>query len=69
MTNREKFKAIRKQRKLSLKVLGEIAGSATSISDFENGHTTLFNSDDITGHDDGLDESYFSITTIARRYF
>lgn len=43
MTNREKFKAIRKQRKLSLKVLGEIAGSATSISDFENGHTTLSN--------------------------
>ena len=43
MTNREKFKAIRKQRKLSLKALGEIAGSATSISDFENGHTTLSN--------------------------
>lgn len=41
MTNREKFKAIRKQRKLSLKVLGEIAGSAISISDFENGHTIL----------------------------
>ena len=41
MTNREKFKAIRKQRKLSLKTLGKIAGSATSISDFENGHTNL----------------------------
>ncbi|CYW78094.1 TPA: helix-turn-helix domain-containing protein [Streptococcus suis] len=43
MMNREKFKAIRKQRKLSLKALGEVAGSATSISDFENGHTTLSN--------------------------
>lgn len=41
MNNREKFKAIRKQRKLSLKTLGKIAGSATSISDFENGHTNL----------------------------
>uniref|UniRef100_UPI0026ED0F6F helix-turn-helix domain-containing protein n=1 Tax=Streptococcus merionis TaxID=400065 RepID=UPI0026ED0F6F len=33
----------RKQRKLSLKTLGNIAGSATSISDFENGHTNLSN--------------------------
>ena len=41
MNNREKFKVIRKQRKLSLKTLGKIAGSATSISDFENGHTNL----------------------------
>lgn len=41
MNNREKFKAIRKQRKLSLKTLGKIAGSATSISDFENDHTNL----------------------------
>lgn len=41
MNNQEKFKAIRKQRKLSLKTLGKIAGSATSISDFENGHTNL----------------------------
>lgn len=41
MNNREKFKTIRKQRKLSLKTLGKIAGSATSISDFENGHTNL----------------------------
>lgn len=41
MNNREKFKAIRKQRKLPLKTLGKIAGSATSISDFENGHTNL----------------------------
>lgn len=43
MNNREKFKAIRKQRKLSLKALGKLAGSATSISDFENGHTNLSN--------------------------
>ena len=41
MNNRGKFKAIRKQRKLSLKTLGKIAGSATSFSDFENGHTNL----------------------------
>lgn len=43
MNNHEKFKAIRNQRKLSLKKLGSIAGSATSISDFENGHTNLSN--------------------------
>ncbi len=43
MNIREKFKAIRKQRKLSLKALGKIAGSATSISDFENGKTNLSN--------------------------
>ncbi|VED85981.1 helix-turn-helix domain-containing protein [Streptococcus equi] len=43
MNIREKFKAIRKQRRLSLKTLGKIAGSATSISDFENGKTNLSN--------------------------
>ena len=41
MEAREKFRAIRKQRKLSLKQLASIAGSATSISDFENGKTML----------------------------
>lgn len=43
MEAREKFRAIRKQRKLSLKQLASIAGSATSISDFENGKTMLSN--------------------------
>lgn len=43
MKIQEKFKAIRKQRKLSLKTLSEVAGSATSISDFENGKTRLSN--------------------------
>lgn len=43
MNNQEKFKAIRKQRKLTLKDLAKIAGSATSISDYENGHTLLSN--------------------------
>ncbi|HEL0559319.1 DNA-binding protein [Streptococcus equi subsp. zooepidemicus Sz105] len=43
MNIREKFKAIRKQRRLSLKTLGKVAGSATSISDFENGKTNLSN--------------------------
>lgn len=43
MNIREKFKAIRKQRRLSLKTLGKIAGSTTSISDFENGKTNLSN--------------------------
>ena len=37
MDIREKFKLIRKQRKISLRELGNIAGSASSISDFENG--------------------------------
>ena len=41
MDIREKFKLIRKQRKISLRELGNIAGSASSISDFENGKTNL----------------------------
>ena len=43
MDIREKFKLIRKQRKISLRELGNIAGSASSISDFENGKTNLSN--------------------------
>ena len=43
MNINEKFKAIRKQRKLSLRDLGHIAGSASSISDFEKGKTNLSN--------------------------
>ena len=39
----EKFKIIRSQRKLSLKSLSNIAGSITSISDFENGKSNLNN--------------------------
>ncbi|KXT85723.1 Positive transcriptional regulator, MutR family [Streptococcus sp. DD11] len=41
MEAREKFKVIRKQRRLSLKDLESVAGSATSISDYENGKTNL----------------------------
>ena len=43
MNINEKFKTIRKQRKLSLRDLGHIAGSASSISDFEKGKTNLSN--------------------------
>lgn len=35
MDIREKFKLIRKQRKISLRELGNIAGSASSISDLK----------------------------------
>lgn len=37
----EKFKIIRKQRKFTIGALSEIAGSKSSISDFENGKTFL----------------------------
>ena len=43
MNIQEKFKAIRKQRKLSLRDLANVAGSASSISDFEKGKTNLSN--------------------------
>lgn len=43
MNIQEKFKAIRKQRKLSLRDLTNVAGSASSISDFEKGKTNLSN--------------------------
>lgn len=36
-----KFKAIRKQRKISLSQLADIAGSIASISDFENGKSHI----------------------------
>ena len=37
----EKFKLIRKQRKLTLAEISKVAGSSSSISDFENGKTLL----------------------------
>lgn len=37
----ETFKRIRKQRKLSLTKLSEVASSPAAISDFENGKTSL----------------------------
>ena len=43
MNIQEKFKAIRKQRKLSLRDLANVAGRASSISDFEKGKTNLSN--------------------------
>lgn len=43
MKTNEKFKLIRNQRKLSLKSLSNIAGSVSSISDFENGKSNLNN--------------------------
>ena len=43
MNIQEKFKAIRKQRKLSLRDLANVAGSTSSISDFEKGKTNLSN--------------------------
>ena len=43
MNIQEKFKAIRKQRKLSLRDLANVAGITSSISDFEKGKTNLSN--------------------------
>ena len=43
----EKFRIIRKQRKLTIRELAKVAGSIASISDFENGHSFL-NSDTLS---------------------
>ncbi|MGT2736275.1 helix-turn-helix domain-containing protein [Streptococcus orisratti] len=43
MEQGQKFRLIRKQRHLTIKQLAEVASSVASISDFENGKTSLSN--------------------------